>query len=75
LTPRQVVASELADLHVRLAAIDAQRQRIEAEVGPVRYLAELFGSHDLEHAVRCDDPPDPSQITTCRKGAIPIQLF
>jgi hypothetical protein len=52
LTQRQVVASELADLRIRLAAIDAQRQRVEAEVGPVRYLAELFGSHDLEHAVR-----------------------
>jgi hypothetical protein len=36
LTQRQVVASELADLRVRLAAIDALRQRVEAEVGPVR---------------------------------------
>jgi hypothetical protein len=29
LTQRQVVASELADLRVRLAAIEAQRQRVE----------------------------------------------
>jgi len=35
LAQRQVVASELADLRVQLAAIDVQRQRVEAEVGPV----------------------------------------
>jgi len=52
LAQRQVVASELADLRIRLATIDTQRQRVEAEVGPVRYVAELFGSHDLERAVR-----------------------
>jgi hypothetical protein len=38
----------------RSAKIDAQRRRTEADVGPVRYLADLIGApaSDLERPVR-----------------------
>ena len=49
---RQIPA--LASLQVEKAKIDAQRRRAEADVGPLRYLAELMGtpSTDLERPVR-----------------------
>ena len=44
----------LAGLQIEKAKIDAQRRRAEADVGPVRYLAELIGTPatDLERPVR-----------------------
>ncbi|MGJ4886803.1 hypothetical protein ACQR1Y_01335 [Bradyrhizobium sp. HKCCYLRH3099] len=44
----------LANLQIERARIQALRRRAEAEVGPIRYLAELMGipSTDIERAVR-----------------------
>ena len=49
---RQREAQALGSLQIEKAKIDAQRRRAEAEVGPVRYLAELVGmpATDLERA-------------------------
>jgi hypothetical protein len=51
---RQREAQALASLQIEKARIDAQRRRAEADVGPVRYLAELIGepTTDLERPVR-----------------------
>ncbi|SDT08656.1 hypothetical protein [Bradyrhizobium canariense] len=51
---RQREAGVLANLQIDKARVDAQRRRAEADVGPVRYLAELIGmpSADLERPVR-----------------------
>jgi hypothetical protein len=51
---RQREAQALARLQIEKAKIDAQRRRAEADVGPVRYLAELIGTPatDLERPVR-----------------------
>jgi hypothetical protein len=51
---RQREAQALATLQIEKARIDAQHRRAEAEVGPVRYLAELMGAPaaDLERPVR-----------------------
>ncbi len=51
---RQHEAGTLANLQIDKARVDAQRRRAEADVGPVRYLAELLGmpSADLERPVR-----------------------
>jgi hypothetical protein len=51
---RQREAQTLASLQIDKARIDAQRRRAEADVGPVRYLAELIGmpATDLERPVR-----------------------
>jgi hypothetical protein len=51
---RQREAQALARLQIEKAKIDAQRRRDEADVGPVRYLAELIGAPatDLERPVR-----------------------
>jgi hypothetical protein len=51
---RQREAQALAGLQIEKAKIDAQRRRAEADVGPVRYLAELIGTPatDLERPVR-----------------------
>jgi hypothetical protein len=51
---RQYEAQALANLRVEKAKADAERRRAEADVGPVRYLAELIGmpASDLERAVR-----------------------
>jgi len=51
---RQREAQALAGLQIEKARIDAQRRRAEADVGPVRYLAELIGTPatDLERPVR-----------------------
>jgi hypothetical protein len=53
-TERQREAQLLASLQIEKSRIDAQRRRAEAEVGPVRYLAEFMGmpSTDLERPVR-----------------------
>jgi hypothetical protein len=51
---RQHEAQALANLRVEKAKTDAERRRAEADVGPVRYLAELIGmpATDLERSVR-----------------------
>jgi hypothetical protein len=51
---RQREAQALAGLQIEKAKIDAQRRRAEADIGPVRYLAELIGApaSDLERPVR-----------------------
>jgi hypothetical protein len=51
---RQREAQALASLHIEQAKIDAQRRRAEADIGPVRYLAELIDTPaaDLERPVR-----------------------
>jgi hypothetical protein len=55
---RQREAQALGSLQIEKAKIDAQRRRAEAEVGPVRYLAEVVGmpATDLERAVRLVTP-------------------
>ena len=51
---RQREARSLASLQIEKAKIGAERRRAEADVGPVRYLAELIGTPttDLERPVR-----------------------
>ena len=51
---RQREAQALAGLQIEKTRIDAQHRRAEADVGPVRYLAELIGTPatDLERPVR-----------------------
>jgi len=51
---RQREAQALAGLQIEKAKIDAQRRRAEADIGPVRYLAELIGTPatDLKRPVR-----------------------
>ena len=51
---RQREGQALASLQIEKAKIAAQRRRAEADVGPVRYLAELMGlpATDLERPVR-----------------------
>ena len=51
---RQHQAQALASLQIEKARIDAQRRRADADVGPLRYLAELTGAPaaDLERPVR-----------------------
>jgi hypothetical protein len=51
---RRHQAQALASLQIEKAKIDAQRRRAEADVGPLRYLAELTGAPatDLERPVR-----------------------
>jgi hypothetical protein len=47
-TNRHREARTLADWQVRKAAIDGERKRVEAEVGPVRYLTQLLGGVDVD---------------------------
>ena len=51
---RQREAQALANLQIEKARTEAERRRAEADVGPVRYLAELIGmpATDLERSVR-----------------------
>ena len=51
---RQHQAQALVRLQIEKAKIDAQRRRAEADVGPLRYIAELAGAPatDLERPVR-----------------------
>jgi hypothetical protein len=51
---RQRAAHSLADTQIEKAKVDALRRRAQADVGPVRYLAELIGmpSTDLERTIR-----------------------
>jgi hypothetical protein len=43
---RTTEAGKLANLKVEKAAIDGERKAVEADLGPVRYLATLLGSTD-----------------------------
>ena len=43
---RQQKAGKLAQLQVQKAAVDGERKAVEADLGPVRYLATLLGSTD-----------------------------
>jgi hypothetical protein len=45
-TQRQAAAVKLADLKVRRAVVDGERRQVEADFGPVRYLATLIGVGD-----------------------------
>ena len=51
---RQRETQILTTLQIAKAKIGAQRKRAEADVGPVRYLAELIGTPatDLERPIR-----------------------
>jgi hypothetical protein len=48
---RTTEAGKLASLKVEKAAVDGERRAVEADLGPVRYLATLLGSTD-EAAMR-----------------------
>ena len=46
---RQHQAQALASLQIEKAKTDTQRRRAEADVGPLRYLAELTGAPATDH--------------------------
>ena len=46
-----VEAKALADLKIEKAAVEGERRKVEADLGPVRYLATLLGA-DSESALR-----------------------
>jgi hypothetical protein len=41
-------AKTLANLQVEKASIDGERRKVEADLGPVRYLATLLGAGDQD---------------------------
>ena len=43
---REAAETALADLRIEKAKVDAERKAVEADLGPVRYLATLLGSTD-----------------------------
>jgi hypothetical protein len=43
-----VEAKALADLKIEKAAVEGERRTIEADLGPVRYLATLLGADDQD---------------------------
>jgi hypothetical protein len=43
-----VEAKALADLKVERAAVEGERRKVEADLGPVRYLATLLGAGDQD---------------------------
>jgi len=53
-TTRQREAQALGAMQVEMAAVEGERRRVAADVGPLRYLAELAGGPgaDIEHAVQ-----------------------
>jgi hypothetical protein len=46
-----VEAQALADLKIETAAVEGERRKVEADLGPVRYLAMLLGA-DNETVLR-----------------------
>ena len=48
---REAAEISLADLHIEKAKVDGERKAVEADLGPVRYLATLIGTAD-ETAMR-----------------------
>jgi len=51
---RQKEAKTLTDLQAQKAKLDLERRQIAAEIGPIKYLAQVIGGPDvdLERAVR-----------------------
>ena len=47
-----VEAKVLADLKIEKAAVQGEHRKVEADLGPVRYLATLLGAND-EDVLRC----------------------
>ena len=45
---RQKEARTLAELQIHKATLDGDRKRMEAEIGPIRYLAQLVGGADAD---------------------------
>ena len=43
---REAVQNALADLRIEKAKVDGERKAVEADLGPVRYLATLLGTTD-----------------------------
>jgi hypothetical protein len=43
---REAVETTIADLRIEKAKVDGERKAVEADLGPVRYLATLIGSTD-----------------------------
>jgi hypothetical protein len=43
---REAAENALADLRIEKAKVDGERKAVEADLGPVRYLATLLGSTD-----------------------------
>ena len=43
---RTTEAGKLANLRIEKAAVDGERKAVEADLGPVRYLATLIGATD-----------------------------
>ena len=43
---REAAEIALADLRIEKAKLDGERKAVEADLGPVRYLATLLGSTD-----------------------------
>jgi hypothetical protein len=43
-----VEAKALADLKVEKAIVEGERRKVEADLGPVKYLATLLGAEDDE---------------------------
>ena len=41
-------AKALATLKVEMATVDGERRKVEADLGPVRYLATLIGANDQD---------------------------
>jgi hypothetical protein len=52
LAQRTAAAAALASLKAQQAAVDGERRQVEADLGPVRYLAALIGTTDDE-TMRC----------------------
>jgi hypothetical protein len=51
-TERRKLAGKLADLRVRVSAVESRRAQVAAEIGPARFLADLLGWGDGEAAVK-----------------------
>jgi hypothetical protein len=49
---RTTAAAKLASLKTEQAAVDGERKQVEADLGPVRYLAALIGTTD-DDTMRC----------------------
>jgi hypothetical protein len=43
---KQQASSTLADLEVEKAAVQGEHRKVEADLGPVKYLATLLGAKD-----------------------------
>ncbi len=48
LADKLTVEAKVADLKIEKAVVDSQRRTVEADLGPVRYLATLLGAGDQD---------------------------